>query len=105
VLLHGAPLIHVSWPCLRKHYPTVINLGAHTGRGFSAPFWLYFLHVLPDKHTLITISEIFYILNHRRNGSAYTANPNYMGAHFLIIDPLILAIFSKSDKLSTAMAS
>jgi len=50
--------IHVSWPCLRKHYSTAIKLGAHTGWGFSVPSWLFFLHVIPDKHTLITTSDM-----------------------------------------------
>jgi hypothetical protein len=40
--------IHVSWPRSRKHYSTVTKLAAHAGWELSIPYWLFFLHVLPD---------------------------------------------------------
>jgi hypothetical protein len=100
--------INVSWPRLRKHYSTVTKLGAHTGCGFSIPSWLFFLHVLPDKHTLISVSEMSFIIwisaqkdqHIQQNPTTTTLVPN-----FLIVDLLVLTNLSKSLKIYSAMAS
>jgi hypothetical protein len=43
-----------------------------------------FLHVLPEKRTLITTPEMYFIIwITAQKKPAYTANPNYMGAQFL----------------------
>jgi len=99
--------IQVSWPRLRKHCSTATKLGANTGWGFSIPSWLLFLHVIPDKHTLITTYEMTFIIwiiaqkhiqHTQQNQTTWVPN-------FLIVDLLVFTNLSKSDKMYTAMAS
>ena len=98
--------IHISWPRLRKHYSTVTKLGAHIGWRFSIHSWVFFLHVLPDKHTLITTSEMSFIIwITAQKDQHIQQNPTTWVPNFLIVGLLVLTNLSKSDKIYTAMAS
>jgi hypothetical protein len=98
--------IHVSWPCLRKLSSALTKLGAHTGWWSSIPSWLFFLHVLPEKHTLITSPEMSFIIwITAQKDQHIQQTPTTLVTNFLIGDLLVLTNLSKSDKIYTAMTS